>query len=72
VDKEADPLLERLELKFGIDHDYIAHIDLRSTMCNHHVKAEIFDLEFTLQFPATKSGPGEGEQVFQLVRRGRI
>jgi molecular chaperone DnaK len=57
VDKEADPLLERLELSIGIDHDYIAHIDLRSTMCNHHVKSEIFDLEFTLQFPSTKLSP---------------
>ncbi len=56
VDKEADPLLEHLELKIGIDNNYIAHIDLRSTMCNDHVKAEIFDLEFTLQFPSTIRG----------------
>lgn len=45
--------MERLELELSIDHDYVAHVDLRSTMRRDHVKAEIFDLEFTLRFPST-------------------
>jgi hypothetical protein len=49
----ADPLMERLELNMSIDHDYIAHVDLYSTMRKHRLRAEIFDLEFTLTFPAT-------------------
>jgi hypothetical protein len=52
----ADPLMERLELKLAIDHDYVAHVDLRSTMRTHHVIAEIFDLEFTVQFPGAAGG----------------
>jgi len=57
VDEEADPLLERLELKLSIDHDYIAHVDLRSTRRLHHINAEIFDLEFTVRFPTTPGAP---------------
>jgi molecular chaperone DnaK len=51
IDETAPPLMERLELELAIDHDYVAHVDLRSTMRKHHLKAEIFDLEFTLRFP---------------------
>jgi molecular chaperone DnaK len=68
VDEEASPLMERLELEIKIDHDYVAHVDLRSTMRQHHVQAEIFDLEFTLKFPtigdiAAKSKNGNGEDI---------
>jgi molecular chaperone DnaK len=51
IDESAPPLTERLKLNLSIDHDYVAHVDLRSTMRKHHLKAEIFDLEFTLRFP---------------------
>jgi hypothetical protein len=51
IDETATPLIERLELNLTIDHDYVAHVDLYSTMRQHRVKAEIFDLEFTLAFP---------------------
>ncbi len=51
IDETAPPLMERLELELTIDHDYVAHITLRSTMRNHQLKGEIFDLEFTLTFP---------------------
>jgi len=52
VDDLASPLMERLELDLLIDHDYVAHVDLRSTMRKDHLRAEIFDLEFTLRFPS--------------------
>jgi actin-like ATPase involved in cell morphogenesis len=55
VDELAPPLMERLELNLAIDHDYIAHVDLRSSMRNDHIEAEVFDLEFTLRFPTTTS-----------------
>jgi len=53
VDESAAPLMERLELDLAIDHDYVAHVDLRSTMRKDHMTSEIFDLEFTLRFPTT-------------------
>jgi molecular chaperone DnaK len=68
IDETAAPLMERLELELKIDHDYVAHVDLRSTMRQHHLQAEIFDLEFTLTFPTVggnivKSKNGNGEVV---------
>jgi hypothetical protein len=59
VDELATPLMERLELDLAIDHNYVAHVDLRSTMRKDHVKAEIFDLEFTLKFPTTTDKSGK-------------
>jgi actin-like ATPase involved in cell morphogenesis len=68
VDEAAAPLMERLELDLAIDHDYVAHIDLRSTMRKDHLKSEIFDLEFTLRFPTTtdqfvKGKHADGEAI---------
>jgi hypothetical protein len=57
VDESAPPLMERLKLGVLIDHDYVAHVDLRSTMRKDHVRAEIFDLEFTLRFPKVTEKP---------------
>jgi len=57
VDESAPPLMERLKLGVVIDHDYVAHVDLRSTMRKDHVKTEIFDLEFTLRFPKAVDKP---------------
>lgn len=51
IDETAPPLMERLELNVTIDHDYVAHVDLYSTMRRKRLKAEIFDLEFTVAFP---------------------
>ena len=51
IDETAPPLMERLELNVTIDHDYVAHVDLYSTMRQQRLKAEIFDLEFTVAFP---------------------
>jgi hypothetical protein len=51
IDEMAPPLMERLELRLAIDHDYVAHVDLRSTMRKRRLEAEIFDLEFTLTLP---------------------
>ncbi len=51
IDETAPPLMERLELNVTIDHDYVAHVDLYSTMRRQRLKAEIFDLEFTVAFP---------------------
>jgi hypothetical protein len=51
VDEAAEPLMERLQLRIDIDHDYVAHVEVHSTMRKDTVKAEIFDLEFTLRFP---------------------
>lgn len=53
IDPEAAPLIERLELDMSIDHDYVAQVNLFSTMRKHQVQAEIFDLEFTLRFPTS-------------------
>jgi molecular chaperone DnaK len=62
VDEMAVPLMERLELNLAIDHDYIAHVDLKSTMRKDHVRAEIFDLEFTLNFPTRNEKSGLGSE----------
>jgi hypothetical protein len=51
--------MERLELELAIDHDYVAHVHLHSTMRKDHVKSEIFDLEFTLRFPTTTDKPAK-------------
>lgn len=68
VDETAPPLMERLELEVAIDHDYVAHVDLRSTMRKDHIRTEIFDLEFTLRFPRITSNiadvnGGEGKDA---------
>ena len=55
VDETAPPLMERLELNLTIDHDYVAHVELYSTMRQHRLKAEIVDLEFTVAFPSGTS-----------------
>jgi molecular chaperone DnaK len=60
--------MERLELDLKIDHDYVARVDLQSSMRRHHLQAEIFDLEFTLKFPLldddeTKSKATNGEDT---------
>jgi hypothetical protein len=63
IDEAAPPLMERLELNMAIDQDYVAHVDLHSTMRKHRLKAEIFDLEFTLTFPTSTDRPvGEGRK----------
>jgi molecular chaperone DnaK (HSP70) len=48
VDPSAQPLLERLELKLGIDHDLIAHVDLTSSLVQDSRSLELHDLEFGL------------------------
>ncbi|MGJ5065241.1 Hsp70 family protein [Bradyrhizobium oligotrophicum] len=57
IDSEAAPLMERLDLEMSIDHDYVAQVSLFSTMREHQVRAEIFDLEFTLRFPTSAESP---------------
>lgn len=56
VDDSAAPLMERLELQLSINHDYIAHVELYSTMRKDRVRGDIFDLEFTLRFPGAEGG----------------
>lgn len=52
VDEAAPPLMELLKVDITVDHDYVAHVDLHSSMAKDHIQTEIFDLEFTLRFPA--------------------
>lgn len=49
--------MERLKLDIVIDHDYVAHVDLCSTMRKDQVSAELFDLEFTIRFPKETDKP---------------
>jgi actin-like ATPase involved in cell morphogenesis len=68
IDETASPFMERLELDLKIDHDYVARVDLQSSMRKHHLQTEIFDLEFTLRFPmlaegVVKSKAEDGEDV---------
>jgi molecular chaperone DnaK len=55
--------MERLELNMTIDHNYVAHVDLHSTMRGHRLSAEIFDLEFTLTFPSADDHKGKSAGV---------
>jgi actin-like ATPase involved in cell morphogenesis len=58
IDPQGPPLAERIDLAMTIDHDYVAKIDMSSSMRRGHVSAEIYDLEFTLRFPRpTARGP---------------
>jgi molecular chaperone DnaK len=63
IDETAAPLMERLELNMTIDHNYVAHVDLHSTMRGHRLSAEIFDLEFTLTFPSADDHKGKSAGV---------
>jgi hypothetical protein len=63
IDETASPLMERLELNMTIDHNYVAHVDLHSTMRGHRLSAEIFDLEFTLTFPSADDHKGKSAGV---------
>lgn len=51
VDPAARPLVERLNCKIQIDHDYIAHVELESTGRKALVTQELHQLEFGLALP---------------------
>lgn len=51
IDPEAQPFLERLECQIQIDHDYIAHVSLKSLGRASLVESEFHDLDFGLALP---------------------
>lgn len=59
IDPNARPFLERLECQVQIDHDYIAHVALKSTLRGETVEAEVHDLDFGLEL----SGATRGRQA---------
>ena len=48
VDQNASPLLERIECHLQIDHNFIAHLTLKSTGRGDTIQKEFHDLEFGL------------------------
>lgn len=56
VDPTAEPLIERLECRLQIDHDYIANLTLRSTGRGDQQTFEFHDLEFALALPHRRDG----------------
>jgi len=56
IDPGARAFLERLECQVQIDHDYIAHLALKSTLRGETVEAEVHDLDFGLALPRATPG----------------
>ena len=52
VDRNAQPLIERIECNLQIDHDYIARVTLKSTGRGAESSEEFHDLEFGLSLGA--------------------
>jgi molecular chaperone DnaK len=59
VDPNERPLLERLECEMRIDHDYVAHVTLRSQGRQENSQLEFHQLDFGLTLP-TDFGRGNG------------
>jgi hypothetical protein len=59
VDPNERPLLERLECEMRIDHDYVAHVTLRSQGRQENSQLEFHQLDFGLTLP-TDFGGGNG------------
>ncbi|OSJ19456.1 hypothetical protein BST63_15485 [Bradyrhizobium canariense] len=55
VDSDAEPLIERLECRLQIDHDYVANVILRSTGRGDEKQFEFHDLEFGLALPTPRA-----------------
>jgi molecular chaperone DnaK (HSP70) len=81
VDPGARPFLERLELQVQIDHDYVAHVSLRSKLRGKAVEAEFHELDFGLALPTNEAdtetpdeegetGQGGGEQEMNQQQEG--
>jgi molecular chaperone DnaK len=51
VDPNAQPFLERLNVKLLIDHDYIVRVEAHSSVRGDEAMCEIHDLEFALRLP---------------------
>jgi molecular chaperone DnaK len=58
VDPKAQPLIERIECRLQIDHDYVARLTLRSTGRQDETITEFHDLEFGLALPQGDSASG--------------
>ena len=75
VDAKAQPLLERIECHLQIDHDYVAHVTLRSTGRGDEVKEEFHDLEFGLSlvnFAGSGSERDREEKGEHYVAAGEV
>lgn len=56
VDPNAPPFLERLNLTLTIDHDYVVHVEGRSSGRQDSAIQQIHNLEFALALPAEGAG----------------
>ena len=74
IDPEARAFLERMECSVQIDHDYIAHVSLRSLGRGDAVEAEFHELEFGLALPSdppSRSKPPAGAEAGRTGKTGR-
>jgi molecular chaperone DnaK len=59
VDQNAPPFLERLSLTLTIDHDYVVHLEGKSSGRQDVAYRQIHNLEFALSLPASRQRKGE-------------
>ena len=69
VDRTAAPLIERIECKLQIDHDYVATVSLRSTGAGDETTHEFHDLDFGLQLLGTFSEPEKTNKGLSSLAR---
>jgi molecular chaperone DnaK len=59
VDPNGSPLVERVDCRLTIDHDYVACLSLRSTGIEDETSIEFHDLEFGLTLPNSSNAHTE-------------
>jgi molecular chaperone DnaK len=65
VDRNAKPLIERIECRLQIDHDYVATLILTSSAEAHRSVSEFYDLDFALSLPQIAADKGAADGVSQ-------
>lgn len=71
VSPHAAPLIERIECSLQIDHDYVAHVMLRSSGRSATSSEEFHDLDFGLTLPISNPPSGDDDEMETEQGQGR-